>query len=243
MLPEQHFVLEQRLTSYIAVVKKNCHRNVSFSVNDVPLDSTDYCKAYYVNGMRIYRLRDKRWGAQAELALQVVALPDREGAVWLFDDHHFPSPPLFRAEVCAIANPKLHRNGDIGADKPGVFEAAADKSDLKTAVWKGGQGTFFVIDSVNKIANVSDVEAQSLFMKTVVYNSQLSERIKSILCVEQCEGQMINDVRLATEGQATVFHSGRSGGMVSSPMEVVEDFKSMAREKMSNNWPKGYWMK
>ena len=66
-----------------AVVKKNCHRNVSFSVNDVPLDSTDYCKAYYVNGMRIYRLRDKRWGAQAELALQVVALPDREGAVWL----------------------------------------------------------------------------------------------------------------------------------------------------------------
>jgi len=73
--------------------------------------------------------------------------------------------------------------------------------------------------------------------------SQLSERIKSILCVEQCEGQMINDVRLATEGQATVFHSGRSGGMISSPMEVVEDFKCMAREKMSNNWPKGYWMK
>ena len=70
-----------------------------------------------------------------------------------------------------------------------------------------------------------------------------SERIKSILCVEQCEGQMINDVRLATEGQATVFHSGRSGGMVSSPMEIVEDFKSMAREKMSTNWPKGYWMK
>ena len=73
--------------------------------------------------------------------------------------------------------------------------------------------------------------------------SQLSERIKSILCVEQSEGQMINDVRLATEGQATVFHSGRSGGMVSSPMEIVEDFKSMAREKMSTNWPKGYWMK
>ena len=73
--------------------------------------------------------------------------------------------------------------------------------------------------------------------------SQLSERIKSILCVEQSEGQLIHDVRLATEGQATVFHSGRSGGMVSSPMEIAEDFKSMARERMSNNWPKGYWMK
>lgn len=73
--------------------------------------------------------------------------------------------------------------------------------------------------------------------------SQLSERIKSILCVEQCEGQMINDVRLATEGQATVYHSGRSGGMVSSPTDVVEDFKRMARENLSKNWPKGYWMK
>ena len=161
-----------------AVVKKNHHRNVSFSVNHVPLDSTDYCKASYVNGMRIYSLRDKRWGAQAELALQVVALPDREGAVWLFDDRHFPTPPLFQAEVCAIANPKLHRNGDIGADKPGVFEAAADKSDLKTASWKGGHETFFVIDSINQITNYSDDEARALFIKAVLYNGQLSERIK-----------------------------------------------------------------
>ena len=108
-----------------ALVKKNHHRNLRFRVNGVPLDSTDYCKASYVNGMRIYSLKDHRWGEKAELALQVVALPDREGAVWLFDDRNFEVPGArFQARMCAIANPKLSRNGDIGADKPGVFEAS-----------------------------------------------------------------------------------------------------------------------
>jgi len=161
-----------------AVVKKNHHRNIRFRVNGVALDSTDYCKATYINGMRIYSMKDSRWGAEAELALQVVACPDQEGAVWLFDDRHFMEPARFEARVCAIANPKLHRNGDIGADKPGVFEAAANEPELVTKVWKGGHETFFVIDSINQIANVTDDEARSLFMKAVVYNGQLAERIK-----------------------------------------------------------------
>ena len=73
--------------------------------------------------------------------------------------------------------------------------------------------------------------------------SKLSEQVKAILCVEQSEGQLIKDVRLATEGQAPVFHSGRSGGMISSPTDVFEDFQKMARESLGGNWPKGYWMK
>ena len=159
-----------------AVVKKNHHRNISFCVNGVALDSTDYCKASYVNGMRIYSLRDKRWGKGAELALQVVALPDREGAVWLFDDRHFPSPPHIHAQIRDIANPKLHRNGDIGADKPGVFEPVG--SDLATKEWEGGRETWFVIDSINQIANKTDEEARALFTNAVMYNEQLTTRIQ-----------------------------------------------------------------
>ena len=161
-----------------AVAKKNYHRNIRFRVNGVALDSTDYCRATYVNGMRIYSLKDHRWGKDAELALQVVACPNQEGGVWLFDDRHFAQPARFEARVCAIANPKLSRNGDIGADKPGVFEAAPDEKDLVTKAWMGGHETFFVIDSINKISNVSDDEAHRLFMNAVAYNSQLSERIK-----------------------------------------------------------------
>ena len=146
-----------------ALVKKNNHRHLRFLVDGVALDSTDYCRAAYVNGMRIYSLKDHRWGEHAELALQVVALPDSEGAVWLFDDRRFPAPAVFRAELCAIANPKLHRNGDIGADKPGVFEPSPSRDGLVTSEWAGGHETYFVIDSINKVRPVPDALGRQLF--------------------------------------------------------------------------------
>ncbi len=73
--------------------------------------------------------------------------------------------------------------------------------------------------------------------------NEKAENLKCILCVEQSEGQMIKDVRLAVEGQVPVYHTGRSGGMISSPADVVDAFKAMARENISKNWPKGYWIK
>ena len=161
-----------------AVVKKKHHRNIRFRVNGIPLDSTAFCKATYINGMRLYRLCDERWGTDAELVLQVVALPDREGAVWLFDDRRFSRPAQFEARVCAITNPKLHRNGDIGADLPGVFEAAADEHELTTATWQGGRETYFAIDRINQIIHYSDKEARELFLKAVTHNRQLANRIQ-----------------------------------------------------------------
>ena len=161
-----------------AIVKKNYHRHLRFLVNGVPLDSTDYCRANYVNGLRIYSLRDHRWGDHAELALQVVALPDCEGAIWLFDDRQFDSPATFRAELCAIANPNLHRNGDIGADKPGVFEASSKRENLVTREWKGGHETYFVIDSINQVTEITEEEGRALFLKAVMHNGQLTSRLQ-----------------------------------------------------------------
>jgi len=156
-----------------AVVKKNHHRNLRFWVDGVELDSTDYCKASYVNGMRIYTLRDQRWGSEAEVRLQVVALQDREGAVWLFDDKRFTQSPRYEARVCAIANPKLHRNGDIGADKPGVFEPSPKETDLQKTTWQGGGESYFVIDSINRITPMAKEQARTLFMRAVLYNGRL----------------------------------------------------------------------
>ena len=45
-----------------AVVKKGHHRNISFTVDDRPMDALDHCKAYYKNGMRSYALKDTGWG-------------------------------------------------------------------------------------------------------------------------------------------------------------------------------------
>ena len=170
-----------------AIVKKNHHRHLRFLVNGVALDSVDYCKAYYRDGMRRYLLKDRRWGGNSTLELQVVALQEREAAVWWFHDSQFPSPVRFEARLCEIATPKLHRNGDIGADKPGVFEAAAGERGLQRHTWQtvgvtpSHEGyyndSYFVIDNINEVAEVSGSEARQLFAQANSYNLQLARRI------------------------------------------------------------------
>ena len=98
-----------------AVVKKGHHRNIRFVFEkdgvSYPLDSTDYCRATYANGRREYLLKDQRWG-EGVLRIEVLALSDREAAVW-----RIASPQLqgqLHVMVCQIAQPKLYRNGDIG---------------------------------------------------------------------------------------------------------------------------------
>ncbi len=61
------------------------------------------------------------------------------------------------------------------------------------------------------------------FPKAVV--AQMTERVKGILVVEMNAGQMIEDVKLATEGRVKVEHFGRMGGIIPSPIEVVEALK------------------
>ena len=56
---------------------------------------------------------------------------------------------------------------------------------------------------------------------------ELSRRMKSILSVEINAGQMIDDIRLAVQGQAPVHHFGRMGGVVPTPDEIVEAVKRM----------------
>jgi 2-oxoglutarate ferredoxin oxidoreductase subunit alpha len=44
---------------------------------------------------------------------------------------------------------------------------------------------------------------------------------RAVLAVELSAGQLVEDVRLAMEGDVPVFHHGRTGGMVPTPDEVV----------------------
>jgi 2-oxoglutarate/2-oxoacid ferredoxin oxidoreductase subunit alpha len=61
------------------------------------------------------------------------------------------------------------------------------------------------------------------FPKKIV--SEMTSRVKGILVVEMSAGQMVEDVRLATEGRVKVEHFGRVGGIIPSPIEVVEALK------------------
>ena len=50
-------------------------------------------------------------------------------------------------------------------------------------------------------------------------------RMKGVLCVEINSGQMLEDVRLSTEGICPVAHHGRMGGMVPTPDDIVRAVK------------------
>jgi len=51
---------------------------------------------------------------------------------------------------------------------------------------------------------------------------------KAFLSVEMSTGQMVEDVRLAVNGRADVHFFGRTGGMVPTPAEILEQIKLIA---------------
>ncbi len=56
-----------------------------------------------------------------------------------------------------------------------------------------------------------------------------AKNTKGILSVEMSAGQMIEDVRLATECKIHVQHFGRYGGVVHAPEEILEALEQMTR--------------
>ena len=56
--------------------------------------------------------------------------------------------------------------------------------------------------------------------------AELSRKVKGMLVVELNAGQMIEDVRIATEGRVPVHHFGRMGGIVPDPGQVLDSFIS-----------------
>ena len=167
------------------MAKKGCHRNIRMEVNGVPLDSTATCKAQYRDGIRWYLLNDNRWNWLLDVV--VVALPNEEGAVWCISktaactDIDAQKEQLqVRVITSKIAHPKLNRNGDIGADPPGVFEASPDDTDrvVSHAIMSDDGSTAFVVVKVNEVVDMPYQKAYSLFWKSVDYYRQLASRIQ-----------------------------------------------------------------
>lgn len=62
---------------------------------------------------------------------------------------------------------------------------------------------------------------QSLYPFPVEAFNKRAKQVKGILCAEMNAGQMVEDVRLAVNGQTKVEHFGRFGGMIPSPEEIL----------------------
>lgn len=109
-----------------------------------------------------------------------------------------------------------------------LYQADEDTEYLIVAYGISSRVSMKVVDLLRE----EDVKIGMLRPKTLwpFPNKEIgkfAKQLKAILCVEQSEGQMVKDVRMAVEGQVPVYHSGRSGGLISSPADVIEDFKKM----------------
>ncbi len=60
---------------------------------------------------------------------------------------------------------------------------------------------------------------------------ELASKVDFLLVVEMNAGQMVEDVRLAVNGEKPVYFKGRMGGMIMSPDDVLEEIESIIEKQ------------
>ena len=160
-----------------AVVKKGYHRNIRLVAQvdgkDYPLELVSPCTASYAQGQRTYQVIG--WGG-AQLTIRVVALPDGEAAVWEFASTGLAGRARIKALVSEIAQPRLSRNGDIGADKPGVLEPKGDV--LQTIELALDDAVAYMKVDVNVLSQLTQADGARLFEAAATHYQQLADRIQ-----------------------------------------------------------------
>ncbi len=73
--------------------------------------------------------------------------------------------------------------------------------------------------------NIGLIRPITLFPFPEKIIAETAEKINKFLVVEMSLGQMIEDVKLAVSGKAEVNFYGRTGGVIPSPVEILEEVK------------------
>jgi len=64
-----------------------------------------------------------------------------------------------------------------------------------------------------------------------IFNEHASkDNVKAFLAVEMSMGQMIEDVQIGVNGKKPVYFKGRTGGMVPTPIEILEKIEEIMKE-------------
>ncbi len=155
--------------------KKNNYRNIQFTLNGVPLDRTEFCKARYVAGRRTYHLTDSRWD-KGELDITAVVAMDEETAVLKFNARNFHGKAEIEAIVSDIANKKLNRNGDMGVEKPGSLEAGKEIERIRWSISGDSFLTISIVGSDTQFCTDNN-EAGNLYKQAMEYSRQLAKHI------------------------------------------------------------------
>ena len=140
------------------------------------LDSLDFCEARYTAGKRTYRLTDPAWG-KGELHIGALALPDADGAVWKFSAKGMPAGAVMECFISEIRAKKLNRNGDMGADPPGCFEAPEHPQHQKMYPMKLEEEAYLLLENQDlRILPMS--EGRALYDRAESARKALASRIR-----------------------------------------------------------------
>ena len=180
------FRLETSDRPIFAVYEKRNSKNIHFHLvladsSVTPLEETAWCESRYTPGRRSYRLKHPSWGTDAELQISALALPDEDAAIWKITPVNMPVGAVLRPMLSEIRLNRLSRNGDMGADPPGCFDAPEQPQQLQSL----GISLFdwqdvYVLVRDYSLVVPSQEEGIALYNKSEQARADLASRIRII---------------------------------------------------------------
>lgn len=178
------FRLETSDRPIFAVYEKRNSKNIHFHLvladsSVTPLEETAWCESRYTPGRRSYRLKHPSWGADAELQISALALPDEDAAIWKITPVNMPVGAVLRPMLSEIRLNRLSRNGDMGADPPGCFDAPEQPQQLQSlGIFLFDRQDVYVLVRDYSLVVPSQEEGISLYNKSEQARADLASRIR-----------------------------------------------------------------
>lgn len=174
------FRLETSDRPVFAAYDKRKSKHIRFLLQgrglSVALDSIDFCEARYTAGRRTYLLKDAALG-KGTLSVSVLAFPDADGAVWKFSAKDLAEDMVLRCFISEIRAKKLSRNGDMGADPPGCFEAPEKPQMQKEYDLPLTDEVYLVLENLD-LKLVSLDEGRRLYQRAEDARKALASRVR-----------------------------------------------------------------
>lgn len=178
------FRLETSDRPIFAVYEKRNSKNIHFHLvladsSVTPLEETAWCESRYTPGRRSYRLKHPSWGTDAELQISAFALPDEDAAIWKITPVNMPVGAVLRPMLSEIRLNRLSRNGDMGADPPGCFDAPEQPQQLQSlGISLFDRQDVYVLVRDYSLVVPSQEEGIALYNKSEEARADLASRIR-----------------------------------------------------------------
>ncbi|WP_288614904.1 DUF4450 domain-containing protein [uncultured Bacteroides sp.] len=178
------FRLETSDRPIFAVYEKRNSKNIHFHLvladsSVTPLEETAWCESRYTPGRRSYHLKHPSWGTDAELQISALALPDEDAAIWKITPVNMPVGAVLRPMLSEIRLNRLSRNGDMGADPPGCFDAPEQPQQLQSlGISLFDRQDVYVLVRDYSLVAPSQEEGIALYNKSEQARADLTSRIR-----------------------------------------------------------------